>query len=59
MSISLLPVETQAPAHEGSLLLAVENLAQVHDRYDSAHSDSTGTSTGDDGENADKSYTAE
>lgn len=36
------------------LVLAVENLEQVHNRYDFAHSDSTGTSTGDDGEGADK-----
>lgn len=42
-----------------SLLLAVEDLEQVHDRYDFAHSDSTGTSTGDDGENADRSVHTE
>lgn len=35
------------------LLLAVEALTVVHDRYDSEHSDPTGTSVGDDGENRD------
>jgi hypothetical protein len=37
------------------LVLAVEKLSVVHDRYDRAHSDSTGTSLGDDGENRDNS----
>ena len=37
------------------LVTAVEHLSMVQDRFSSAqHSDSTGTSTGDDGENADK-----
>lgn len=36
------------------LVLAVEHLVVVQDRYDSQFSDDTGTSTGDDGENADK-----
>lgn len=37
------------------LVLNVERLTQVQMRHaDAAHSDSTGTSTGDDGENADK-----
>ena len=37
------------------LVVNVERLTQVQARYaDAAHSDSTGTSTGDDGENADK-----
>lgn len=37
------------------LVLNVEHLTDVQERYaDAAHSDSTGTSTGDDGENADK-----
>ncbi|WP_186763298.1 hypothetical protein [Lentzea tibetensis] len=37
------------------LVLNVERLTQVQARYaDAAHSDSTGTSTGDDGENRDK-----
>lgn len=35
------------------LVLAVEQLTVVQNRYDSQFSDDTGTSTGDDGENAD------
>jgi hypothetical protein len=41
----------------GQLVINVENLATVQNRYASAaHSDSTGTSTGDDGESADRGY---
>lgn len=36
------------------LVLAVERLASVQNRYDAEHSDSTGTSSGDDGASADK-----
>jgi hypothetical protein len=36
------------------LVLAVERLGVVQDRYGVAQSDSSGTSLGDDGENADK-----
>lgn len=35
------------------LVLAVDRLTVVQDRFDSQHSDPTGTSAGDDGENAD------
>jgi hypothetical protein len=38
------------------LLLAVETLAVVHDRFDSDFSDSTGTSAGDDGDNKDHNF---
>lgn len=34
-------------------MLAVERLSVVQNRYDAVHSDSTGTSTGDDGEGHD------
>ncbi|SBW24699.1 hypothetical protein FDG2_4260 [Candidatus Protofrankia californiensis] len=40
--------------NDDALVIVVEQLAVVHDRYDAEYSDSTGTSTGDDGENADK-----
>lgn len=36
-----------------ALIRAVDRLAMVQDRFDSQHSDPTGTSAGDDGENAD------
>ncbi|MGH3695279.1 MAG: hypothetical protein ACRDRX_15055 [Pseudonocardiaceae bacterium] len=35
------------------LVLAVEQLVVVQDRFDVQHSDPTGTSAGDDGDNAD------
>lgn len=35
------------------LVMNVEVLAGVHDRFDAEHSDPTGTSVGDDGENRD------
>lgn len=35
------------------LFVSVERLAVVHDRYDAAQGDPTGTSSGDDGENKD------
>ncbi|MET9373956.1 MULTISPECIES: hypothetical protein [unclassified Streptomyces] len=35
------------------LLIAVEHLARVQDRFDTQESDPTGTSAGDDGENRD------
>jgi hypothetical protein len=38
---------------DAELVMAVETLAVVHDRYDDQFSDPTGTSTGDDGENRD------
>lgn len=38
--------------HE-DLVLTVEQLAVVQDRYDAQHSDPTGTSAGDDGDNRD------
>lgn len=38
---------------DDDLIVTVERLSVVHDRYDAQFSDSTGTSTGDDGENAD------
>jgi hypothetical protein len=38
---------------DSDLLIAVEQLAAVHDRFDVEHSDPTGTSAGDDGSNAD------
>lgn len=38
---------------DSDLIVAVEQLSVVHDRYDAQHSDPTGTSTGDDGENRD------
>jgi hypothetical protein len=41
------------PHGTDDLLLAVETLTAVHDRFDAAHSDPTGTSAGDDGENRD------
>lgn len=41
--------------YSDELLVAVETLSVVHDRYDSEHSDPTGTGNtgGDDGENRD------
>ena len=36
-----------------TLVRTVDRLAMVQDRFDSQHSDPTGTSAGDDGENAD------
>ena len=36
-----------------SLVRTVDRLVMVQDRFDSQHSDPTGTSAGDDGENAD------
>jgi hypothetical protein len=36
-----------------SLLRTVERLEVIQDRFDAQHSDPTGTSVGDDGENAD------
>lgn len=36
-----------------SLIRSVDRLAMIQDRFDSQHSDPTGTSAGDDGENAD------
>lgn len=41
-------------ADQDDLVLAVESLSIVHDRYDAEHSDPTGTSSGDDGESADQ-----
>lgn len=41
-------------ANEDDLVLAVESLSGVHNRYDAEHSDPTGTSSGDDGETADQ-----
>ena len=38
---------------EDELVLAVEKLVVIHDRYDSEHSDASSTSTGDGGENRD------
>ncbi|WP_344971719.1 hypothetical protein [Salinactinospora qingdaonensis] len=38
---------------QDELLVAVEYLAAAHDRFDAEHSDPTGTSVGDDGENRD------
>lgn len=35
------------------LLVAIEQLAAVHDRFDVERSDPSGTSAGDDGSNAD------
>ncbi|MCS0638352.1 hypothetical protein NX801_22390 [Streptomyces sp. LP05-1] len=35
------------------LLIAVEHLTRVQDRFDTQESDPTGTSAGDDGENRD------
>src|SRR5262249_51198448 len=39
---------------DNDLVVAVEKLSVVHNRYDAQYSDSSGTSTGDDGEDADK-----
>lgn len=36
-----------------TLVRTVDRLAMIQDRFDSQHSDPTGTSAGDDGENAD------
>lgn len=41
---------------DSDLLVAVETLSVVHDRFDSAFSDSTGTSAGDDGDNKDHNF---
>jgi hypothetical protein len=41
------------PSTTESLLRTVERLEIVQDRFDAQHSDPTGTSAGDDGENAD------
>lgn len=41
-------------ADPDELVLAVEQLVVVQDRYDAQHSDPTGTSAGDDGESADR-----
>ncbi|MEV4253854.1 hypothetical protein AB0J52_11885 [Spirillospora sp. NPDC049652] len=41
---------------DSDLLVAVKTLSVVHDRFDSAFSDSTGTSAGDDGENKDHNF---
>lgn len=38
------------------LVLAVEQLVVVQDRYDAQHSDPTGTSAGDDGDNRDNQF---
>jgi len=35
---------------DSSLVIAVEHLSQVHNRFDAEHSDPTGTSAGDDGD---------
>ncbi|MEU4922226.1 hypothetical protein AB0G29_23090 [Streptomyces parvus] len=43
------PASDAAPG----LLIAVEHLARVQDRFDTQESDPTGTSAGDDGENRD------
>ncbi|MEU9373793.1 hypothetical protein AB0D94_08500 [Streptomyces sp. NPDC048255] len=40
-------------AGSSGLLIAVEHLARVQDRFDTQESDPTGTSAGDDGENRD------
>ena len=39
---------------DDDLIVTVERLSTIQNRYDANHSDATGTSTGDDGENADK-----
>lgn len=36
-----------------TLVLTIDRLVMVQDRFDAQHSDPTGTSAGDDGENAD------
>lgn len=38
---------------DDELVLAVEQLVVVQDRYDAQYSDDTGTSTGDDGDSRD------
>lgn len=43
---------------EDDLVVTVQRLSTIQNRYDVNHSDSTGTSTGDDGENADKGHHA-
>lgn len=43
---------------ENDLVVMVERLSTVQNRYDAMHSDSSGTSTGDDGENSDKGHHA-
>ena len=43
-------------AATSDLLITVETLSVVHDRFDSEHSDPTGTSVGDDGENKDHNF---
>lgn len=43
---------------DNDLVVTVELLNTVQNRYDVMHSDSSGTSTGDDGENADKGHHA-
>lgn len=39
---------------EDDLIVTVTRLSTIQNRYDANHSDSTGTSLGDDGDNADK-----
>jgi hypothetical protein len=39
---------------EDDLVVTVQRLGTIQNRYDVNHSDSTGTSLGDDGETADK-----
>ncbi|MFF4543650.1 hypothetical protein ACFY1J_05295 [Streptomyces sp. NPDC001406] len=45
--------EPSSSVGESGLLIAVEQLARVQDRFDTQESDPTGTSAGDDGENRD------
>ncbi|MBT2396253.1 hypothetical protein [Streptomyces sp. ISL-100] len=45
--------EPSSSAGESGLLIAVEQLARVQDRFDTQESDPTGTSAGDDGDNRD------
>jgi hypothetical protein len=39
---------------DDDLVVTVERLTTIQNRYDVNHSDQTGTGNGDDGENADK-----
>jgi hypothetical protein len=45
--------EQSSATGDSGLLIAVEHLARVQDRFDTQESDPTGTSAGDDGENRD------
>jgi hypothetical protein len=53
LALALTEGENIVSEHTSDLVMNVEVLAGVHDRFDAEHSDPTGTSVGDDGENRD------